>query len=129
MNRLSITIITLACLIPAGLFAATKELAVPFAPQAPDGVWIEPWRNACEETSTALIELYYFGSHNRWADISDVKYRILELVRLENKVLGYNQDNTANDIAHMINLFLPWEAYVIPEPTLDQIKREIDQGQ
>ena len=51
------------------------------------------------------------------------KKKIELLVSLENKYLGLNKDNNAKQIVEIINKFLPWEAYVVKNPTLDQIKK------
>ncbi|MBT3539460.1 hypothetical protein HOF40_02155 [Candidatus Parcubacteria bacterium] len=109
--------------IPLPSFAQSVELAVPFSPQAPDGIWTEPWRTACEETSTMLIEMFYFGYSKEKVDASVAKKKIELLVSLENKYLGLNKDNNAKQIVEIINKFLPWEAYVVKNPTLDQIKK------
>ena len=85
-------------LTPVLGFAATKELNVPFSSQAPYGIWIEPWKTACEETSTTLIDLFYSGYKKEKVDSTIAKKKILHLVHLENKYLKLNKDNKGDQI-------------------------------
>ncbi|HAT03215.1 MAG TPA: hypothetical protein DCS29_00345 [Candidatus Magasanikbacteria bacterium] len=115
-------------LFPSISYAKTQTLPVPFSSQAPDDIWTEPWRNACEEASSMMVELFYFGYSKRTIDIETAKEKINQLVKLENKHLGFHTDTNAKQIAEMINLYLPWEAYTVPNPTREQIQSEIDAG-
>ena len=53
---------------------AEVKLNVPFSIQAPYGHWVAPWDNACEETSTVMIDKYYqnYPGRNLPAEIADV---------------------------------------------------------
>ncbi len=121
-----VLVLALVFLIPIPLFTASVNLPVPFSPQAPDGKWIEPWRNACEETSTTLIQLYYSDYENKKVSIADAQKHILKLVNLEEQLFGFSKDTNAEQIVKIINNYLPWEAYVVENPTLKQLKQELD---
>jgi hypothetical protein len=38
-----------------------QQLDVPFTSQAPAGNWLEPWQNACEETSVIMVTNFFKG--------------------------------------------------------------------
>ncbi|MFA6426939.1 MAG: C39 family peptidase [Candidatus Magasanikbacteria bacterium] len=113
-------------LTPISLHAA--NLPVPFSSQAPQGRWVEPWKNACEEASTMLVDLFYYGYTSKQVDADGATKLISLLVKLENNHFGFNKDTNAVQITELINLYLPWEAYIVENPTLEQLKAEIDNG-
>jgi len=98
-----------------------KNLDVPFTVQAPDG-WYAPFDEACEEAATVMLDFYYNGKNLSGRE----KEQILQVVELENKVFGFNKDTNAAQMANIINNFFPFEADIISEPTLEQIKNEIN---
>ena len=108
--------------------SAKIELSVPFTSQAPYGKWIPPWDNACEEASTLMIDLYYQNYGASTIDKEIATSKINRLIDIENNYLGFNIDNNAEQMAYIINNFLFWEAFVVEDPTLEQLKHEIDIG-
>lgn len=122
MKTLILTLSTIFIATPA--FAAV-DLGVPFSPQAPEGNWNEPWQNACEETSIMMIDEYY-KSRTGTINTIGAKNRILEIFRIKNNFFGQSLDENAEEIAMMINAFFPWEATTVENPTLEQLKQELD---
>lgn len=108
------------------LVYASVEIAVPFTPQAPYANWIEPWKNACEEASVAMMDAFY----NKQTSLTkyQAKADILNIFSIKNSFIGSSYDESANTIVTLINNFLSWEAYIIENPTIEDIKKEIDNG-
>ncbi|MBU0569527.1 C39 family peptidase [Patescibacteria group bacterium] len=107
------------------LALSTTNLSVPFTSQAPFGDWSEPWQNACEETSILMTDFFYAG---KTLDRATARDQILQILSIKNNSFGYSLDETADTVVNLINGYLPWEAYLVSNPTLEQIKNEIDQG-
>jgi len=110
------------------LSLSAKNLSVPFTPQSPFGHWVEPWANACEESATTMIDFYYRYYGKKQIKDTKAAEQILRLISIEDNYLGFNKDNNAKEIAEIINLFLPWEAEVILNPSVEEIKKEIDES-
>lgn len=110
-------------LFPAPGFA--YELTVPFIPQTAGKGWVEPWKSACEETSITIIDHYYSGQK---LDNKIGRNEILRLVKKENEILKKNKDTDLEETARMINLFYPWEAHIVENPTLEDVKAELEAG-
>jgi len=115
---------------PSLVFAAdvpvrNVHLAVPFSSQAPEGVWWEPWQNACEETSITMIDAFYAGYELPTAVAKD---GILKTIRLKESVYGASLDEPADEIVGLINAFFTWEAKVVSSPTVEDMIAEIDAG-
>lgn len=116
-----ILFLNLALLLAPNIVLA-NTLPVPFTSQAPDGIWSQPWLDACEEASITMVDAFYAGKN---IDTAYAKSMIQRIVRLEMKTLGVHRDTNAAQIVGIINSFFPWEARVINNPTLEQIKNEI----
>lgn len=109
-------------LLPIGVFAA-KNIPVPYTAQSPDGKWIQPWKDLCEEASILMVDQYYQGKN---LDKKRAKQLLLHIFEVKNRTYGRSLDESAEKIASLINNFLPWEAYVIDAVTLEQVKEQID---
>jgi hypothetical protein len=105
--------------------SATTDLPVPFTSQAPFFDWREPWQNACEETSILMVDKYYA---KKTLDKNSARDDILNILKIKEQYYGQSLDENAEQIALLINNFLPWEAYLVAKPTLEQIKSELDSG-
>ncbi len=99
------------------------NLPVPFTSQAPAGNWAEPWQNACEETSIIMINNYYDGDQ---LTKEKAKQEILNIFKIKNEEFGHSKDESMELIAEIINAAnLNWQARVIVNPILEQMKLEI----
>ncbi len=117
----SIVVFSLALAFPTR--AATK-IDVPFTPQAPDGIWVQPWRDACEETSIFMVHSFYAGENVVSKD--ETKKGILNIFSMKHQLHGNSFDEPVSVITDIINAYLPWSARVVENPTIQQIKKEID---
>ncbi len=103
--------------------AMSVSLAVPFTSQAPQGIWIEPWQNACEESVILMLDAYY--QQYTFSDVAANK-GIRNILYLKELAFGYSLDEDASTVVTLINNYLPWEASIVENPTLSAIKKEID---
>jgi len=108
----------IACPAQAG---SVKNINVPFTVQAPDG-WYAPFDQACEEAAIVMLDNFYQGKTN----IADPKREILDIVKIENEIWGYNKDANAHQMTHLINNYFAFEADIKKNPSLIAIKKEID---
>lgn len=109
--------------LPSVASAATN-LNVPFTPQAPRADWRQPWFDACEETTIAMVDRYYRGE--TFLSVDNAADNILHAWLLKELLYGPSYDEPAEKIAGIINAYYPWEAYVVDNPSIEQIKVEID---
>lgn len=126
MKKIIILLITIIFSLGAN-FVYAKNLDVNFFSQSPDGYWGQPWQDACEETVIAMLDNFYRNTlitENK----NYSKSEILRILNIKNNHLGYSLDENAKKMVEIINQFLPWEARTIKNPTLEQIKKEIDEG-
>ncbi len=127
MNRIPLFLIgaiSAFFLFPSSVDAVTR-LPVPFTSQAPQGIWSEPWQNACEESTIAMVHAFYTQTTLTSTTAQDL---ILHTLALKERLYGKSLDENAATITGVINNFFPWEARVVEHPTLDDIKQEIDAG-
>lgn len=124
--RFHVISLTAAILFLPTAAQAVTSLAVPFTSQAPEGRWLEPWYNACEETVTVMVDRFY--SNSGPFSIDEAKRDILQLFDVKDRYIGASFDEPAAVIAQWINHFYPWEARVVSQPSLEQLKAEIDAG-
>lgn len=105
------------------------NLSVPYIPEAPDGLMVKPWNNSCEEASTAMLDEYYSGNRDKTVSIAKEKKIILYYIDIENKIFGYNGNTNAAEITKMVNGYSKYfEAKIKTDPTLDEIKSELNLG-
>lgn len=105
------------------------NLAVPFTPEAPDGLMVKPWNNACEEATLAMLDEYYSGNKNPTIPKAAAKKTILKYINIENKIFGYNGNTNAQEMTKLVNGYSKYfEAQIVRNPTLEQIKNELDAG-
>lgn len=123
----TIVLSTIVLLLPASVLA--NSLLVPFTSQAPDGRWVEPWFNACEETSVAMVDNFYQNSTNKKITKNKAKKDILQILKIKESRWGKSLDENAEKIVELINNYLPWEAKIVENPTIEDIKNEIDNNQ
>lgn len=105
---------------------AKLSLPVPFSIQIPNGAWIQPFADACEETSLLMVRSYY--QKTDFSDKKKIAEQIKELVGLEDKLFGFNKDTSAKLMVYLINGFMPYEARVVENPTIEMITNELDEN-
>lgn len=126
MKRLIFFLASAGLLLPAISHAATVSLDVPFFIQAPNNTWkVQPYKDACEEASAILVEAFYT---KKKVDAKYMVRRIKEVVQFEHNIFGSHKDTNAKQTAQFINEFMDFKAHAVAEPTIDQIKQELDAG-
>ncbi|MFA6105304.1 MAG: C39 family peptidase [Patescibacteria group bacterium] len=118
-------------LIPTLSHAASVEkisLPVPFLWEIPDGVWVAPWSGACEEASIIAVENFYLKKPKAIIKKVEAKNQMLPLFSIETKIFGYNSDTNAAENLKLINDYTSFDAKIIDNPTLEEIKDELRAG-
>lgn len=123
--RLKITVIVFIFSLSGAAPVFSKSLNVPFTPQAPEANWAQPWQDACEEATIVMVDFFYAG---KTFNVRTAKTALLETINTKNKYIGESLDENAETVINIINKFFPWEAKIIKNPALKQIKTEIDAG-
>ena len=117
----------LVIIIFVSFFLATPVIAanlnVPFTSQAPYANWSQPWQDACEESTIVMVDHFYAGKK---LDKKTAREAILKALRIKENKYGWSLDENAEKIVNIINDYYPWEARVVLNPSLAQIKSEID---
>ncbi|MBI2484542.1 C39 family peptidase [Candidatus Uhrbacteria bacterium] len=107
---------------------AQVNLAVPFASQAPYGVWDEVHEDTCEEAAILMVDRYYKGERGT-LDAEGVEKELQALVAFENKTFGFFEDTTARETAELVRLFYQYpKVELIVEPTAEDIKAHVRAG-
>ena len=104
----------------------STNVNVPFTSQAPAGDWSEPWQNACEETSIYMISSFYNQDPiKRDEAIKEIK----AILATKNTDIKVSKDESLTTISQLIvDLKLPWTTTLVPDPTVDQLKKELAAG-
>lgn len=108
---------------PEMLFA--KQLTVPFTAQSPYGNWVQPWQDLCEEASIVMVDQFY---QNKSMDKKRAKELLLDIFQIKNNTYGKSLDESAQKMTDLINNFFFFEAYIVENPTIEQIKEQVDLG-
>ena len=105
--------------------ASVKNIPVPFTVQTPDADWRQPWQDACEETVIAMVGRFY-SDLGEFDNAATAKTAILDILKKREELIGPSLDENAATIAKIVNNRLNWTAVVVENPTLAQMKSEID---
>ena len=111
--------------LATSVFAKTI-LSVPFSVQIPNGAWVQPFKDACEETSLLMVNAFY--QKTVLTDKKDVVRQIQELVALEDDLFGFNKDTNAKLMMRLANGYLSYEARIVKAPTREMLFEELDHG-
>lgn len=117
---------TLAPVIDAQNPPVNLTLAVPYINEAPDGKFVGNWKNACEEASLTIVQKYYL--HEQKVGVSEAMAFMQMLFDIQNKIWGSNANSDAARTAKLINDNTIYNGKIIDNPTVDQIKSELQQG-
>lgn len=99
---------------------------IPYVNEAPLGVFAGPWKNACEEASITMVEGYYLGK--KTIENKEAEEFMNMLFEKENILYGSNSNSDAARTAEIINKYSSYSAFIKENPTLEEIKSEINQG-
>lgn len=112
-------------LVPYFVFAQPKILDVPFSSQAPYQDWSQPWYDACEEAVIMMIDYYY---NNKTLNKEIARDEILRIFERKNARFGETLDESTERMVWMIEDMYNWTARQVKNPSIDDIKNEIDNG-
>ena len=102
----------------------SQKLPVPYINEAPSGNWSGPWKNACEEASITMVEFYYRGKTT--VTIKEAEAFMTMLFEKQNARYGSNANSDAMQFKYLIDNFTSFKAEIVRNPTIEQIKNEID---
>lgn len=103
------------------------NLDIPFTSQAPNAIWDEIHKEACEETSALMAAYFVLGKDISSPNTADRD--ILKIVEWQKRYFGFWKDTDASQTAEILkNYFGLKDVEVKYDITLDDIKREIAQG-
>ncbi len=112
---------------PVSAFSTTKaSLPVPFTPETPDGLWIAPWKNACEEASIVMVQECYLGKPKKLLPKKMAKQAMQPFFNIQNELFGNNRDSNAERTKEIIDDYALFSATIKENPTLTDIKAELD---
>lgn len=128
-----ITLLLALCLVFSAcdrLPDAEENLDVPFTSQAPEQSWVEPWLNACEETSILMIDAYYSNEADGRDDeisIEEAKNGIKDIFKVKREEIDYSKDESMETVLELIeNLDVNWKAKIVEDPSLEELLIELD---
>lgn len=101
------------------------NLDVPYIHEAPDNNWAGPWKNACEEASMAMVEKYYLGKSI--VAVKEAKVFMTMMFAKQNNIWGSNADSDAQRTARLINDYTVYNAKIMDNPAIEDIKKEVQQ--
>lgn len=104
----------------------TIELTVPFTSEIPDGKWVAPWNNACEEASVVMVDHWY--RKELLLSKEEAKAAMQPLFDWENKQYGNNVNSDAQRTTEFIQALTSFTATIVRNPTLQAIKDELRAG-
>ncbi len=106
---------------------STVNLAIPFTSQAPLGIWDSLHKEACEEAAAIMAMRFLQG--RGFDNPEDAEAAILDLVGTSEQDLGLPVDQTAEQIASLIEHAAPeLKATLSPHSTVETLKEELRQG-
>jgi hypothetical protein len=106
--------------------AATVNLTVPYIKEVPAGTSGGSWKNACEEASMTMLEKYYTGK--KVMNVAEGKTFMMMLFAKENILYGSNVNSDTAQVKFLVDTYSDYSATIIDNPTIAQIKSEIDAG-
>jgi hypothetical protein len=95
-----------------------------FVQQAPEGIWTEPWQDACEEASLLTVNYFY---KNQTPDIETVKNDILKMIDFEQQQ-SFSEDMNIDQMSIVAQKYLNYSTKTIDNPTVDDIKKYLFQN-
>lgn len=94
-----------------------------FVEQSPEKNWDQPWQDACEEASLLTVDFYY---KNKSSSSEIIRDSILNMLSFE-ETRNYTSDMNISQMAIVGQDYLGYKSQIIENPTIDQIKKYINQ--
>lgn len=106
--------------------ATFVSLTVPYVSQVPDGKWIDPWDESCEEASTVMIDRFYQG-YSRFPTV-DAKRDMQQMIDWEKEHFELYTDINAEETVRLINEHTRFRATIQRFPLVEDIKSALRDG-
>lgn len=100
------------------------ELAVPYASQVPDGKWVAPWDESCEESSILMVDRFYVQDTS--LVVPDTKQPLQDMIDWEKVTFSNYEDTDAEQTIQLIEAKASFRANIKHNPRLEDIKHELD---
>lgn len=100
-------------------------LNVPYIHESPDMRWTGPWKNGCEEASVAMVHFFIQGTR---PSVTDSMRFMQTLFDAQDERYGSNADSDVVRTAWMVDTFTDATAYIVEEPTIEDIRNAIREG-
>lgn len=105
------------------------HLTVPFTAQAPDGDWVQPWADGCEEAALLMADAYYKGDTSAQLPPAATKQKIADMVNWQVNRFGRHKDITVDEMAIVAKEYLGYQsAKAYHNATLEEVKAALDAG-
>ncbi len=111
-----------------GQLPTTLLLKVPFSPQAPTANWDELHNEACEETSSIMVEQYFNGNTSLTLKPELVESELSKITEWEKQTFGYYLDIDSDETARMLRDVYGLQTKLVKNMTEDDIKTELHNG-
>jgi Peptidase_C39 like family len=102
------------------------SLTVPYIKEVPAGTSGGPWKNGCEEASMAMLEQFYTGK--KVMNLDAGKAFMIMLFNKEDALYGSNVNSDTDQVKYLVENYSDYNAKIVNNPTIAQIKSEIDAG-
>lgn len=109
--------------LPVIAHGKTVVIDVPYTSQAPEGNWSEPWQNACEETSIAMVNAFYLREPINSISAPGI---ILSVFNKKHEKLRESKDESFDDLATFIHTEYDWRVTERKYVESEDIEHEID---
>ena len=106
----------------------SKNLAVPFTSQAPNGNWDEPYQEGCEEASVYMVHAYFSGMDEGRIPASTADEALLQIVEFEMELFGFYKDTTTEQTGVLAELMYGHNYQLVANPTVEDIQSKLVQG-
>jgi hypothetical protein len=108
---------------------AAVKLNVPFTIQAPDGQWVEPWKEGCEEAALLMADAFNKGNQSATLPVAETKEQIKKMVDWQIERFGAHKDIGADEMAIVAKEYLGYaNVRVKHNATLNDIRDELRNG-
>lgn len=124
LSLVGLTAIAGAIVLSPKADAQAMEMMVPYVSQVPDGAWVAPWNEACEEASITMINGFY--QKKKAIPIKTSKQDMQNIIDWEKTTLNNYQDTTAEETKRVADQFGVFTTEIKRNPSVEDIKQQLD---
>lgn len=100
-------------------------LAVPFMPQAPRGIWSQPYQDACEEAAVIMVDRFING---KGLTVDEMDEEILQMVEWQRQRYGLHEDTNSSETAQLAEDYFNLSSRVVYQVGEEDIRNELRSG-